>query len=562
MKNKLKFSLLLMILMLIPTCVFAASIDIGTAKTEDGKTSWSVIYKGDNLVTGDVFDFNAKEGGNGMVTCSTVYTSPVAPNTGAVANDTEVPSSGLTIGTLTCQTTSTENQKGTVLIKGVLKTKNGNIDLVMSPKSYTVNAIRKKSSDSKLKSITVSQGTMSPEFKSDTFEYTVYNVKDTIASVKISWTCDYCTVTSSNAKATKAGSTSISYGIEKGNNDIEIEVQSEDGTNKDTYKITVIRGETEYNSAKISNLTFGDNKITPEFKEDTYEGYTVSVPYEVKDISKIATIVLKDPEATYEFKNGDNLTVGTNEVELVVTSTLKDNVVTYKLTVTRLNSDNITLISNKDNQITFVDADKAEQTLSIEEFKEKYPTVWKEIQEGKYKFDENGNLIENKNDKKSNNKTLIVIIVLIVAVIIIGLSGFFIFRKKDPEKEKEKIKKKAMKKARKDELKKLEEEYYKEYYNEDYEDDEEYEEEETEEVENETEEEEAEEIPSRSKKTKDKSLVEDDYIFEQSLVEEENEEEQPKSKKKDDVVDVDTALEDLMNTKTYDFSDEFEDLDK
>ena len=560
MKNKLKFSLLLMILMLIPTCVFAASVEIGSAKNEDGKASWSVVYKGNKLSFGDVFDLNAYGNDNGMVTCSVSMVSPVS-STGAVAADTEVPSNGLTIGTLKCETTSTENQKGSVGIKGTLKTASGTVDLNMSPKTYTVNAQRKKSSDAKLKTITVSQGTMTPEFKSDKFEYTVYNLKDTINSIRITWTCDYCSGSSSNAHAEKKGNNSINFTeLAKGNNDIEIDITSEDGSNKETYKLTVIRGETEYNSAKISSLTFGEGKITPEFKEDLLEGYTVTVPNDVKDISKIASVVLKDPEAKYEFIGGDNLSLGANEVELKVTSVLGDNEVTYKFTVNRLESDNIKLISNKDNQITFIDADKNEQTLSVEDFKNKYPAVWEEIQKGTYKFDENGKLIENKGEKKSNKKVIVIIIVLVVGIIVIGLSGYFIFRKKDPEKEKEKIKKKAMKKARKDELKKLEEEYYKEYYNEDYEDEEEYEDE-SEEVEEETPEEEPEEIPSRSKKNKEESLVEDDYIFEQSLIEEENEEE-PKSKKDEDVVDVDTALEDLMNTKTYDFSDEFEDLDK
>ncbi|MCR5483304.1 MAG: cadherin-like beta sandwich domain-containing protein [Bacilli bacterium] len=571
MKNKLKFSLLLMILMLIPTCVFAASIEIGSAKNEDGKASWSVVYKGDKLSTGDVFNLNAYGNDNGMVTCSVTYSSPLL-ETGAVAADKEVPSSGLTIGTLKCETTSTENQPGSVGIKGTLKTASGTVDLNMSPKTYTVNAQRKKSSDAKLKTITVSQGTMTPEFKSDKFEYTVYNLKDTINSIRITWTCDYCTGASSNAHAEKKGNNSINFSeLAKGNNDIELEITSEDGSNKETYKLTVIRGETEYNSAKVSSLSFGDSNLIPEFKEDTLEGYTVSVPNDVKDISKIASVVLKDPEAKYEFIGGDNLSIGANEVELKVTSVLGDNEVSYKITVTRLNSDNITLVSYKDNQITFIDADKAEQTLSAEEFEKAYPNVWKDIQSGKYKFDENGKLIENKTEKKSNKKVIVIIIVLVVGVIVIGLSGYFIFRKKDPEKEKEKIKKKAMKKARKDELKKLEEEYYKEYYNEDYEDGEEYEnesedesEDESEEVEEETPEEETEEIPSRSKKNKEQSLLEDDYIFEQSLLEEENEEseENTKTKKKEDVVDVDTALEDLMNTKTYDFSDEFEDLDK
>ena len=150
MKNKLRFSLFLMILMLIPTCVFAASIDIGSAKTEDGKTSWPIIYKGDKLASNDVFNLDYYGNDNSMVNCAINYSSPLA-STGAVGADTEVPSNGLTVGTLTCQTTSTENQKGSVGIRGTLKTTSNTFDLNMSPKSYTVNAMRKKSSDSKFK---------------------------------------------------------------------------------------------------------------------------------------------------------------------------------------------------------------------------------------------------------------------------------------------------------------------------------------------------------------------------------------------------------------------------
>lgn len=566
MRKKINI-LFILLALFIPVVANAASIDIGSAKNEDGKATWSVIYKGDKLSTGDVFNLNAYSNDNGMVTCSVSMTSPVS-STGAVASDTEVPSSGLTIGTLKCETTSTENQKGSIGVKGTLKTATGTIDLNMNPKTYTVNAARQKSSDSKLKSLTSSQGTISPGFSDKTFDYTVYNIKDTINSIRINYTCDHCDTSikleDANVSANKNSSGYELKNIPKGNCEVSLTVVSEDGKNNDTYKITIIKGETEYDSAKVTNITIGDSKFNQDFKEDVYEGYTVTVPYDVKDISKVATIVLKDPEAKYEFKNGDNLQVGSNEVELVVTSVLEDNTQTYKITVIRLNSENIKLISYKNGEIKFTDADKNEQTLSEEEFEKQYPTVWKDIKDGKYKFDENGNLIEDKTEKKSNKKTLIIILVLVIGIIVIGISGYFIFRKKDPEKEKEKIKKKAMKKARKDELKKLEEEYYKEYYGEDFEDEETEDESDLEESEENDDTEEVEEDkPSRSQKKKEESLLEDDYIFEQSLIEDENEsDEDSDSKKKEEVVDVDTALEDLMNTKTYDFSDEFEDIDK
>ena len=81
MENKLKYSLLLMILMLIPTCVLAASIEIGSAKNEDGRASWSIIYKGDKLMFQDVFDLNAYGNDNGMVTCLLTYASPLSVRT-------------------------------------------------------------------------------------------------------------------------------------------------------------------------------------------------------------------------------------------------------------------------------------------------------------------------------------------------------------------------------------------------------------------------------------------------------------------------------------------------
>ena len=569
MRKKINI-LFILLALFIPVVANAGTIETGSAKTQEGSTTWPVIYKGDKIIANDYFLLEAYGNDNGMVTCSISYVSPFGKN-GAAVSDTEVSSSGLEVATLTCITNSSENQNGNVGVKGTLNRSTGvKEDLNMSAKKYTVNAARKKSSDSKLKSLSTSQGTISPEFSDKTFDYTVYNIKDTINSIRINFTCDHCDTSikleDANVSANKNSSGYELKNIPKGNCEVSLTVVSEDGKNNDTYKITIIKGETEYDSAKVTNITIGDSKINPDFKEDVYEGYTITVPYDVKDISKVATIVLKDPEAKYEFKNGDNLQVGSNEVELVVTSVLEDNTQTYKITVIRLNSENIKLISYKNGEIKFNDADKNEQILSEEEFEKQYPTVWKDIKDGKYKFDENGNLIEDKTEKKSNKKTLIIILVLVIGILVIGVSGYFIFRKKDPEKEKEKIKKKAMKKARKDELKKLEEEYYKEYYGEDYEDEEAEDESNLEESEETDEVEEAkEDKTSRSKKKKEESLLEDDYIFEQSLIEEENESDEDsdsKKKKKEEVVDVDTALEDLMNTKTYDFSDEFEDIDK
>ena len=321
MRKNIKYSLFLMLLMIVPTFVFAASIDIGSAKNEEGKASWPIVFKGDKLASGDVFKLSTSGNNNSMVTCSIAYSSPLA-GSGAVSVDKDVPADGLTIGTLTCQTTSPENQKGEIGIDGTFTSVAGKTDkLSMTPKTYTVNAARAKSSNSKLTSLKPSQGNITPEFKSDTFDYTVYNIKDTIASIRLVYTCDHCNVSSSNQGVTGGGSSStITVGnLQKGDNKIEIKVTSENGEKNDTYNVNIIRGDTEFDSAKIKSISFGDGELTPEFKSDTYE-YSIQVPNSVRDVSKVVSIDLADPTASYEIKDGDALSVGENTVTIIVTS--------------------------------------------------------------------------------------------------------------------------------------------------------------------------------------------------------------------------------------------------
>ena len=574
MKNKFKYILAFILLILVmPMMVNATSIKLGSAKSEEGKTTFPIILVGNEIKTNDIIDLKGNISDNAMLKVGdVVYTNAIGKN-GAAAEDKTIPGEGLEIGSITITNTIDSNQTGKFSIRGTYKPKaGGSEDLFINETSISVKAARAKSSNSKFTSLKPSQGNITPDFKSDTFDYTVYNIKDTIVSVRLNYTCDHCTISVNPNNTVTANASAITIGqLEKGDNKIEIKVTSENGEKTDTYNVNIIRGDTEFNSAKIKSISFNDYKITPDFKSDTYE-YSLQVANSVKDISKIVSIDLADPTATYEIKDGDNLTVGENTVEITVTSALKDNVQIYVFKITRLRSEDIVITKYIDKKIYFIDSDQEKQEMTEEEFKNAYPSVWQDIQNGKYKFDEEGNVINTKETKdKKNSKTIIIIIILVVGLIIIGTSGYFIFRKKDPEKEKqkqeEKIKKKALKKARKDELKKLEEEYYNEYYDDEYNEDET--DEEVEEEESTEESTEESEEPKSKKEELDpeevESLVEDDYLFESTLVEEEQEEEMEKTKKKgkkEEVVDVDSALEDLMNTKTYDFSDELKDIDE
>ena len=479
------------------------------------------------------------------------------------------------IAELVITNSANSNSSGTATVTGRIGGSSVN-----KPTSFNVGSKPALRSNPNFTGLKTSQGKIYPEFKSDTYEYTIYDVKDTIKSLTLSFTCEGCGITKGNVSTgIEIQPTSSIVKVDNlvdGNNSVEIKSTSEDGSKTVIYTFTIIRGETAYDSAKLTALTIGDLELSPEFKEDVTE-YSVSVPYSTKDLTTLISTTLKDTNAEVEITGADKLVEGENTVTIKVTSVNKDKEVTYTIKVTRLSSDDIILISYANGKITFKDAEGEKKTLTEEEFEKEYPTVWKDIKAKKYKFDEDGNLItdkDKKEEKKKDNKGLIIAIIAIIAVIIIGASGYFLFRKKDPEKEakkkEEKIKKKAEKKARKDRLKKMEEEYYNEYYGEDDEYEDEYEDEEESDVDKKEETEDSEEVDEvedkeeKNKKVDKGSLVDDDYLFESSLVEEENEEdaeEDTRSKRhKDDVVDIDSALEDLMNTKTYDFSDELKDV--
>ena len=574
MKKQLKFYILFILcLVLIPSTVSAHTVTIGKATQNNNRNEFPVMLKAERDITADETIALSCDTGNTNTSCDVSIKGNGITSSGGISQ-TITSGTEMQIATITIINSSSSTSSGTVTLTGHVGGSS-----VKTSASFTVNAKPALKTNSRLSTLKTSQGTMYPAFTTDATDYTLYNIQDTINSITLTYTCDDCSVSLGTHDEGigiegKDGTKRIT-GIKQGNNNFELKVLAQDGEKSSTYKFLVIRGETEYNSARITALTLGDLDINPSFKEDILE-YSVSVPYSTKDLNTLLNVTTKDEKAEVEITGADKLVEGENTVTIKVTSVNKDNTLTYTLKVTRLSSDDIILISYANGKISFKDAEGEKKTLTEEEFEKEYPTVWKDIKAKKYKFDKEGNLItdeDKKEEKKKDNKGLIIAIIAIVAVIIIGVSGYFLFRKKDPEKEakkkEEKIKKKAEKKARKDRLKKMEEEYYNEYYGEDDEYDDEYEDEEESDVDKKEETEDSEEVDEvKDKEEKKKelakaSLVEDDYLFESSLVEEENEEEEEDTRSKrhkDDVVDIDSALEDLMNTKTYDFSDELKDV--
>lgn len=367
-----------------------------------------------------------------------------------------------------------------------------------------------KSSDATLKSISISQGKISPEFNSSVTEYTVYGIADTINSIRI-----IPKPNDENASFDISGGKSLSgtsVTLNQGENKVVVSVTAPDNSTTLNYTFTIYRGETNYNSARLESLAIGNYTLTPAFSSAVTE-YTISVPNTVTTVHDILQYKLLDEKANALVKGEDNLVVGTNTLTITVDNVSGDETVTYKIIINRLSEENIEVLKYINKEVTFKDADGIQTTLKEEEFERTYPGEYKKIINNEYKFDVDGNIIieapeepkeEEKEAEKKDSKVWLIVVLVIVGLLIISIAGVLIFRKKDKKEDKEKKKDKDSKEETTDEEK----------------------------------------------------------------TDEEGEKEEPKIGEdfSDDVnktVDIDEALSDLMNTKQYEFeTDEDEEKDK
>ncbi len=358
---------------------------------------------------------------------------------------------------------------------------------------------------------------MSPEFNSNTFEYTVYGIADTINSVNISWECS----ANSCSPSIPGNNASKKVNLKQGENRVEVVVESEaeDDADTKTYVLNIIRGESGFNSAKLASLSFGDYTLTPAFKSDVKE-YNLTVPNTVTSVVNVMKFEKQDSKATESLSGFDNFVVGENKATITIDNVNGDETVTYTINITRMNDTDIEVLKYKNGEITFRDSEGIQNVLSEEEFKKQYADEWKKIEDKTYKFDEDGNIINESDQKeeetkpKKKNNTWIIIVIIVVGLIIIGVSGFFIFKKKKPNN--------------KDDENKPDSEGKEESSNEENEE------------------------PSNDNESKEEKK--DDEIDETDI--EEDAIKKEKKKSESNTMEIDEALVDLMSTKKYDFKDE------
>lgn len=345
---------------------------------------------------------------------------------------------GIRIATLTLKNSNQQPSNDNTLTINNIFINDEAVDNLVT--KYSVGVSKVVSTDSTIKNMTVSQGNMNPSWNPSVYDYVIYNIADTINSIRFSHTCNAgnCSVKYDGGKSVAGQQVSLNMG----ENNITLLVTAEDGKTTSTYNFIVYRGESSFNSSKISTLSIGTNKLDSEFNRDVFE-YKVTVANEVTSIKDLLQYELIDTNASVEIKGDDNFVVGENTCEITVTSSLGDNKNTYKIVVTRMDNDEIEILKYIDGKITFKDSKGEEQTLSLADFKNKYPKEYKKIVNRSYKFDDEGNIIkeEEEKQKKGLSKTTLLILIIVGGLIVIGVAGFFIFKKPSDKTMKKNIKK-------------------------------------------------------------------------------------------------------------------------
>ena len=263
-------------------------------------------------------------------------------------------------------------------------------DVKLSAMTTTTQA-KPKSNNSNLTSLTISAGTFSPAFKTDVYSYKIFGIKDTIQSVTVTPRCDNCTFTIKCESGCTNYNNQQKPTLEIGKNILKISTTSEDKANNSEYTLTIYRGETTDNSAFLESLEIANHKIIENFDKKVLD-YTLIVPFESTDLEILAKP--EDTNAKVEIKGAENLIVGENVITITVTSAETNEKKIYNVTVTRLE-------------------EKEEQIVTT-------PVV-KQAEEPK------------------SSKTVTIIVISAIAALLIGVSAYFIFRKKKgPKKPKNK----------------------------------------------------------------------------------------------------------------------------
>ena len=286
--------------------------------------------------------------------------------------------------------TTIDNLSISASIEGIGNVSSDPITLESIKQEETTNKVQSSNAEISNFAFSVSSATLSPEFTLEGRSYTVTGIKDTVNSITISTTCENCTTTFKcldNCSIAENKNNRIM--LEHGANEIELTTTSEDGKNTNTYNFIIYRGEVEEPSAYLKDLTIEGVELDTKF-DMLLNDYTTTVGLDVEKLN--IKYELEDPEAKVEIKGADKLVEGENTITITVTSSDGKSKQVY------------TILVNKE-KICDPETEECE-----EEQKETVPV------------------------EKKKNKIGLIILISVIAIAIIGVSGFFIFKKKKNDK--------------------------------------------------------------------------------------------------------------------------------
>lgn len=310
-----KTFLFIMMFMLFKSNVFADNI------------KFSVTNNSGTLKPGDSFEIYVNEKGASAEDTIHGYNLNLSINGNVACNQAnftssdEINSDRDKLHTISC----TANGAGQTSIS-----LNGKVTINDEEKDVDVNGttitVRNLGTDASLKSLKIPNASMTPEFRSDIYEYKA-NVKD-LTSIDIT-----ASPNDGNAKV----SISDNYkALQKGENKITIQSTSEDGGSTLTYTINVTltmtptKEELALIDTTLKSLTISGYKLdfNPSEKK-----YYLTVPYATTKLSIKA--VPTNEKAEVAVVGNSKFTVGKNTVKINVTAADKKTTDTYQIVVTR-----------------------------------------------------------------------------------------------------------------------------------------------------------------------------------------------------------------------------------
>jgi len=224
------------------------------------------------------------------------------------------------------------------LISVVVKAQDG-----VTTKTYNVFVTRALSPNAALSRLKLSNGVLSPVFNSTVSTYST-QVPNTLTSITVSpTTADANARVKINGIIVKSGATSAAIPLSVGNNTITALVIAQDGSTTKTYTVTVLR--TPSANANLTLLKLSRGILSPVFATGTTE-YTASVVNGVSSVivtptafSSTATVIVNGtPVNSGSASAAIDLTVGANNIAVVVTAQDNTTIKTYNIVITRAGS--------------------------------------------------------------------------------------------------------------------------------------------------------------------------------------------------------------------------------